>query len=75
MIDAEWNKKAEEAFVGKRIISASYMSKEEAEEQDWYSRPLVLGLDDGTFICPMSDDEGNDGGALAGGMGTTFPVL
>jgi hypothetical protein len=30
----------------------------------WYNRPLCILLDDGTWIIPQSDDEGNDGGAL-----------
>ena len=28
-------------------------------------QPILLILDDGTALCPMSDDEGNESGAIA----------
>lgn len=62
--DKIWTDKAKEQFVGRKIVSARYMSKEEADEMGWYSRPVVLQLDDGNIIYPSQDDEGNDGGAL-----------
>jgi len=34
------------------------------KELDWYSRPLLIHLDDGNIIFPSMDDEGNNGGAL-----------
>jgi hypothetical protein len=40
------------------------MTDKNANEAMWYSRPIILVLDDGTIICPQSDDEGNNGGAL-----------
>ena len=40
------------------------MSKKDAEELGWYKRPLMLMLENGTWIIPQQDDEGNDGGAL-----------
>jgi hypothetical protein len=30
----------------------------------WYSRPVVIMFDDGSYIITMADDEGNDGGAI-----------
>ena len=36
----------------------------EAKEWMWYSKPISMQLDDGTWIYPSKDDEGNDGGAL-----------
>ena len=30
----------------------------------WDKRPLVIRFTDGTYIIPMRDDEGNDGGSL-----------
>jgi len=49
-----------------------------AEQMGWYSRPIVIHLDDGSMIFPSQDDEGNDGGALFGqgpdGKDLTFPV-
>ena len=40
------------------------MTKKEAEENDIEARPLCFKLDDGTIVIPLSDDEGNNGGAF-----------
>jgi hypothetical protein len=47
----------------KKITKVRQMTKKEAEQFGWYKRPWVIQLEDGTFIIPQSDDEGNDGGA------------
>jgi hypothetical protein len=52
-------------LVGKKIIAIRYMTDSEMAQQGWYSKPLIIQLDDNTFIVPQSDDEGNNGGALA----------
>ena len=73
-----WNKTANKLLLGKKIIKVEYMSSEEADKGMWYSRPVRIILDDGTNILPMSDDEGNDGGALWLGnkdLDTCLPVL
>ena len=31
---------------------------------NWSNRPLCFMMDDGTWIIPSTDDEGNNGGAL-----------
>jgi len=59
-----WNKTANDLLLNRKIIKVEYMGTEEAEKSMWYSRPVRIILDDGTNILPMSDDEGNDGGAL-----------
>jgi hypothetical protein len=59
-----WNKKAA-TLVGRRIVDAFYLTDDQAEAMGFSSRPCVLALDDGTVLMPQSDDEGNDGGALA----------
>jgi len=59
-----WNKTANDLLLNKKIIKVEYMSSEEADKGMWYNRPVRIILDDGTNILPMSDDEGNDGGAL-----------
>ena len=59
-----WNKTANKLLLGKKIIKVEYMDSEEADKSMWYSRPVRIILDDGTNILPMSDDEGNDAGAL-----------
>lgn len=53
------------SLVGKRIKFMRYMSDEEMQKFGWYKRPMMILLDDGTFIIPQSDDEGNEGGAMA----------
>lgn len=52
-------------LVGRKITSVLYLTEEEADESDWCFRPIVLDLDDGSYLFPMSDSEGNDGGSLA----------
>jgi|TARA_Y100000015_G_C2368130_1_gene78606 hypothetical protein len=61
---AHWWQKAEKDFVGKKIVGVRYMSSEECNDMGWDSAPICLLLDDGTYIFPSRDDEGNDGGAL-----------
>ena len=53
------------------------MTPEEANESYWDYQPVLLILDDGTALCPMSDDEGNNAGALChlGGEQETIPVM
>ena len=73
-----WNKTANKLLLGKKIIKVEYISSEEADKGMWYSRPVRIILDDGTNILPMSDDEGNDGGALWLGnkdLDEVLPVL
>jgi hypothetical protein len=48
----------------KKISSVRYMTKEEADEAGWHSRPLVIRFTDGSLLIPQADDEGNDGGAM-----------
>ena len=52
------------ALVGRRIVGTRYLTAAECGEQYWQHSPLVLLLDDGTTLVPMSDEEGNDAGAL-----------
>lgn len=55
----------ESQLIGKSIKSIRYMNDREMEMFGWYSRPIIILLNDGTFIIPQRDDEGNDGGAIA----------
>lgn len=63
-IENKWTAAAAKLLVGKKIVGVRYLSKSEAKDLDWSSRPIVLMLDDGTSIFPSMDDEGNNGGAL-----------
>lgn len=61
----DWIKDVEKLLLGRKIVKVEWMSNQDAEACDWYSRPVCLLLDNGVWIYPMRDDEGNDGGALA----------
>lgn len=62
-----WEAKARNALLGKKVTEVRYLSKAEMAESfsDWFSVPIAIFFDDGTWIIPQRDDEGNDGGALA----------
>ena len=67
----DWNAKAFDFFVGKKIAMARYLTEREMvntfgeEKYGSYKVPLALFFDDGSYTFPQMDDEGNDGGALA----------
>jgi len=56
----KWN----DMLVGRTIKSMRRLTDEEMDEFGWTKNPMVLFLDDGTFIIPQIDEEGNDGGVL-----------
>ena len=60
-----WVKEIEKALLGRKIVGIKYLTDKEMEENLWYKRPIVLILDDGNWLIPMADDEGNNGGAIA----------
>jgi len=80
-----WTKYAKEHLKGRTIKDVRYMTPSELSDLGWYSRPIVLVLDNGTLLYPSQDDEGNGAGSLFGntdGRNTsgitdalTFPVL
>ena len=63
-LELQWIKRINKLLVNKKIDRVEYMSKKDAEEQGWYKRPIQIRLNDGTWLTPSMDDEGNDGGAL-----------
>ena len=73
-----WNDLVQ-VLVGKTVRAVRYLNKSECESEfsDWYSVPVVIEFTDGTYIIPMRDDEGNDGGALLSNLPDlgTIPVL
>ena len=70
-VEQYWTEKIAKHLVGKTITKVEYIPVPEAEKNMWYKRPIAIGFDDGHWIVPMMDDEGNDGGA----MSTTFKGL
>lgn len=51
-------------LVGKTVAKVTWQSLEDCEASGWYSRPPIITFTDGSWIMPMADDEGNNGGAL-----------
>jgi hypothetical protein len=78
-LENKWNEKARKALLGQTIVAVNYMDSENAQDMDWYSRPVMFKLSNGTICYISSDDEGNDGGALfmqdKDGKDITLPVL
>ena len=70
-IEQYWTDLITKHLVGRKITKVEYIPTEEMEENMWYKRPIAIRLDNGHWIVPMMDDEGNDGGA----MSTTFKDL
>ena len=59
-----WEKIAQEQLLNRKIVGVRYMTPEEQKQLGWYSKALILLLDDGNMIFPSADDEGNGAGAL-----------
>ncbi len=55
---------AKQHLIGRTITDIRHMDKNESDENDWYLRPVVITLDDGSHLVPMSNDEGNKGGSI-----------
>ena len=73
-IETEWTAKAMTVLKGRTIEDVRYLTIDEAHDAGWHSRPLVMFLDSGDWIVPMSDDEGNDAGSLSHLSGV-LPVI
>ena len=69
-----WVEFAQRQLLGRKITKVEYLSDKEANDSIWYSKPVVFQLDNGSWVYPMRDDEGNDGGALVVGE-EILPVL
>lgn len=73
-VEEKWTLDAQALLVGKKVVDVRYMTEAEAEESMWYSRPIIIVFDDGTYLIPMADDEGNNGGSLFTSS-VTMPVI
>lgn len=62
--EKRWTKIASDQLLGKKIVKVRYLTEAEMEAMGWYSRCVVMQLDDGNLIFPSRDDEGNDAGSL-----------
>ena len=63
-LSKQWEQIISEQLVGKKIVQVRWMTKKEADANYWDYQPVLLILDDGSILCPMSDDEGNNAGSL-----------
>ena len=63
-VEQYWTDLIAKHLVGKKITKVEYIPTEEMDENMWYKRPISILLDDGHWITPIMDDEGNDGGAM-----------
>jgi len=71
----KWNKRAK-SLVGRKIIKVRYMTDVEQKDFYWENKPVCIQLDDGEWLFPSSDDEGNDAGALfSSNEKYEFPVI
>jgi hypothetical protein len=73
-----WTKEVNDALAGQVIRSVRYMTPAEVEDHDFSSAAVVIQFEDGGYLIPVSDDEGNDAGAMfAGHFGelVTIPVI
>ena len=59
-----WQKRINKYLVGRTIVKVEYCSEELADQQGWHCQPIQILLDNGTWLTPTSDDEGNNGGAI-----------
>jgi len=59
-----WEILASKALVGRRIVAVRYLSEREVQQLGWDSSAVVIELDNGEWLWPSRDDEGNDAGVL-----------
>jgi len=75
--EKRWTDIATNLLVGRTIVAARYLAKDEAKRLGWHQRSVIFELDNGTLIFPSMDDEGNGAGALftTDSKHDTLPVL
>ena len=56
-----------EAMVGQKITDVRWLTKEQTEDvaEHWHNQPIQITLENGVKLIPMSDDEGNEAGAIS----------
>ena len=64
IITKKWEKKISSNLLGKTIANIEYLTEKEGRDNGWNQLPLVIIFTDGSWLLPMADDEGNNGGAL-----------
>ena len=59
-----WTTLIKKHLLGRKIVDVQCTSEEEVEHQGWHRQPIQIKLDNGTWLTPSMDDEGNDGGSI-----------
>lgn len=76
-VSTYWNKQAK-SIVGKKVVEARYMTEKEKDEFGFECKGVKIVFNDGSWLVPSRDDEGNDAGALLGANKNgnwDFPVI
>lgn len=60
----QWTESASALLLNRKIVKVRYFTEKERNDMGWYKRPVAFLLDNGIWVFPSADDEGNDGGAL-----------
>jgi hypothetical protein len=71
---ASWIKTANKMLLNRKIVKVEYIPVKETNNMMWEYQPVCFLLDDGNWVYPMADDEGNEAGALVVGR-DMLPVL
>lgn len=62
-IKKQWENKIVQ-LINRRIVGVRYLNELEMHNLGWTKSSIVLLLDDGNYLYPSADDEGNNAGAL-----------
>ena len=60
----KWSAAISKVLVGKTIKQIRYLTDQEQQEFDWLDSAVVIIFTEGSWIIPISDDEGNNAGAI-----------
>ncbi len=58
-------------IIGHKIVAIRKTTAEEREQQYWSANGIVLVLDNGVSLLPVTDEEGNEPGRLLVGNNST----
>lgn len=74
-----WIKYGEQHLLGRKVVEVRLLTDSELSNLGWDNATFVIFFNDGTYIFPSQDDEGNGPGALFGHSkkhgDLTFPVM
>lgn len=74
-MEKDWTAKISDYLVGKTIKHIRYMTAQEVDDMGWTRANIVIEFDDGHWLVPMADDEGNDAGSLWTSEGNKLSII